>query len=141
MSRLKSDLEGVQSGFIPVVAGGSVSAVALVSGAAFVEGKAVTYEAQSANKEAVMGYGSAGDPLDGIIDKYESDGYMTVQNRGYRTAPGVSGSLPAAKDYVCVNGAGSVSKVAVQTAAGRGSAKAVSVDNTADVNTVMIFIG
>lgn len=141
MSRRKSDLEGVQEGFITVVAAGSVSAVALVSGAAFVEGKAVTVTGQTASKETIMGYGNAGDPLRAIIDRYEGDGYMTVQNKGFRTAPGVSGSLPAANDYVCINGAGAVSKVATQTAAGRGHAYAASVDNAADVNTVQVFIG
>lgn len=141
MSRRISDLEGVQAGFVTVVAAGSVSAVALVSGAAFLEGKAVTITGITANKETIMGYGNTGDPLRGIIDRYEADGYMTVQNKGYRTAPGVSGFLPAANDFVCVNGAGSVSKVAIQTAAGRGPAHAVSVDNTAGLNTVQVFIG
>ena len=141
MSRLISDLAGVQRGLITVVAAGSVSSVALVSGAVFVEGKAVTVTGQTTSKETIMGYGNTGDPLRAIIEKYEDDGYMTVQNKGFKTAPGISGSLPAANDFVCVNGAGAVSKVATQTAAGRGPAYAASVDNTAGENTVMVFIG
>lgn len=136
MSRLGLGFEGIGAKFVTVQAAGSVSAVALVSGAAFLEGKAVT---PTGNGQ--MGYGSAGDPLRGIIDKYESDNNMTVQYAGFRTAPGISGSLPTAKDFICVDGAGSVSKVAIQTAAGRGPAYAVSVDNTADENTVVVFIG
>ena len=140
MSRKMSDLEGLHATYATVVAGGSVSAVALVSGAAFVEGKAVAIQGQTANKETIVGYGTTGDALFGIIEKYENDGYMTVQDGGYRTAPGISGSLPVAKDLVCVNGAGSISKVAIQTSTGRAP-RAVSVDNTASVNTVMVFIG
>lgn len=136
MSRLEIDFEGIGAKFATVQAAGSVSAVALVSGAAYVEGKAVTVTGNGQ-----MGYGSAGDPLRGIIDKYEDDNNMTVQYSGFRTAPGISGSLPTANDYVCVDGAGDVSKVATQTASGRGPAYAVSVDDTADVNTVMVFIG
>jgi hypothetical protein len=119
-------------------AAGSISAIALVSGAAYVEVSAcaVTYTGNGQ-----MGLGDAGDPLDGIIDRYESDGYMGVQTEGYKTAPGISGYLPTAGDFVCVDGAGAVSKCAVQTAAGRGSAKASYVDNTASVNTVQVFIG
>jgi len=136
MSRGGLDYEGAGALNLTYQAAGSVSAVALVSGAAFVEGKAVT-----ATGNGQMGFGSAGDPLRGIIDKYEDDHNMTVQVKGYRTASGISASLPSANDFVCVDGAGAVSKVAVQTAAGRGPAYAVSVDNTASVNTVMVFIG
>jgi hypothetical protein len=136
MSRRVQDFEGVGAKYVTVQAAGSVSAVALVSGAAFVAGKAVTVTGNGQ-----MGFGSAGDPLKGIIEKYENDGYMTVQYAGLKTAPGISASLPAANDFVCVNGAGSVSKCAVQTAAGRGPAYAVSVDDTADVNEVVVFIG
>jgi len=140
MSRRYSDLEGVGAHYSTVVAGGSISCVALVSGAAYVEGKAVAIEGQNSNNEVVMGYGSAGDPLSGIIDKYEGDGYMSVQDAGYRTAPGISGYLPTAGDVVCVYGDGSVSKVA-SAPAGMRSPAATSVDNTADVNTVVVFIG
>ena len=136
MSRRVPDLEGIGARYATVQAAGSVSAVALVSGAAFVAGKAVT-----ATGDAQMGYGNAGDPLRGIIDKYEDDGYMTVQVGGYKTAPGVSGALPTVNNFVCVNGAGLVSVCATQTAAGRGPAYAASVDDTADVNTVVVFIG
>lgn len=136
MSRRVIDFEGIGAKYATVQAAGSVSAVALVSGAAFVEGKAVT-----GTGNGQMGYGSAGDPLRGIIDKYEDDNNMTVQYAGFRTAAGISGSLPAANEYVCVDGAGNVSECATQTAAGRGPAYAVSVDNTADVNTVVVFLG
>lgn len=115
-------------------ANGSVSAIALASGAAAVEKMAVT-----ATGDNEMGLGSAGDPLRGIIEKYEDDGFMTVQVKGYKEdVPGVSGALPTANDFICVDGNGAVSNVA---SGNSGPAYAVSVDDTADVNTVTIFIG
>ena len=120
-------------------AGPNVSAVAVVSGVAYVLASACVV-AISGNGQA--DFGSAGDPILGIIDQYENDHYMTVQDRGYREdVPGISGSLPSAKEFLCVDGAGHVSECATQTAAGRGPARAVSVDNSADVNTVTVFLG
>lgn len=134
MSRLGISLEGVHAKYATVQAAGSISSVALVSGAAYVEGKAVTIEG---NEQ--YGYGSAGDPLRGIIEKYEADGYMSVQVKGYKEGvPGVSGSLPSANDFLCVNGEGAVSKVASGNV---GPSHAVSVDDTAGINTVTVYIG
>lgn len=136
MSRGGVDFEGIGARYATVEAAGSISSIALVSGAAYVE---VSAAAVTFTGNHQMGLGSAGNPLDGIIQKYEDDGYMTVQVAGYKTAPGISGFLPSAGDFVCVDGSGHVSKVAIQTAAGRGQAKAVSVDNSASV--VQVFIG
>jgi hypothetical protein len=138
MSRRVPDFEGIGGArYVTVQAAGSVSAVALVSGVAFVEVSAV---AVTVTGNGQMGYGSAGDPLRGIIEKYEEDGYMTVQISGFRTnVPGISGSLPAANNFVCVHGDGSISKST--STSGNGPAYAVSVDNTASVNTVVVFIG
>lgn len=137
MSRGSLGFEGVGAKYVTVQAAGSVSSVALVSGAAYVEGKAVTFTGNGQ-----MGFGNAGDPLKGIIDKYETDGYMTVQYAGFKEdVPCISAKLPSANDYVCVDGEGAISKCVTQTAAGRGSACAVSVDGTASINTATIFIG
>ncbi len=134
MSRGGLSFEGIGAKYATVQAAGSISAVALVSGVAFVEGKAVT-----ATANGQMGFGSAGDPLKGIIDRYEADHYMTVQFAGYKEdVPCISGSVPGAGKFVCVNGAGSISQVA---SANVGPAYAVSVDTTADVNTAVVFIG
>jgi hypothetical protein len=120
-------------------AGPSISAVALVSGVAYVLASAC---AVTNSDDGQMDFGSAGDPLRGIVDQYEGDHYMTVQFAGYREdVPGVSGSLPSAKEFICVDGEGRVSECATQTAAGRGPAYAVVVDDTANVNTVTVFIG
>ena len=133
MSRGGLSFERIGAKTITVKAAGSVSAVALVSGAAYVEGKAVTCEG-----EELYGYGSAGDPLRGIIDKYEDDNYMTIQYAGFREdVPGVSAALPTPENPIAVNGAGAVSPVATHVS----PAYAVSVDDTADVNTVVVFIG
>jgi len=138
MSRRVQDFEGIGARYVTYQTHGSVSAVALVSGAAYVYASAC---AVTITGNGQMGYGDAGDPLDGIIDRYEDDGYMGVQVEGYKTAPGISGYLPTAGDYVCVDGSGAVSACAIQTAAGRGQARAESVDDTAEVNTVVVFIG
>jgi hypothetical protein len=112
------DFEGIGAVFAAFQADGSVSSVMLASGVAYVEGKAVTIVG---NGQA--GFGSAGNPLLGRIDKYEQDHYMTVQTGGYTSMPGVSGSLPTANNYLVVNGSG-----AVQASTGAvGPAKAVSV--------------
>lgn len=131
MSRGGIDFEGIGAEYVTVQAAGSVSSVALASGASAVIGKAVTITGNGQ-----MGYGSAGNPLKGIIQQYEDDGNMTVQYKGFATAPGISGALPTAGDFVCVDGSGAVSKVASGNA---GPAYAVSVDSTA--NTVVVFIG
>lgn len=133
MSRNEIDFEGLHATTAPYDAAGSVSSVVLVSGAAYVEGKAVAIEG-----DGKAGFGSAGAPLLGKIVKYEDDHRMTVQDGGYTRMPGVSGALPSPGDFLCVNGAGAVSVVASGNV---GPARAVSVDATADVNTVMVFIG
>jgi hypothetical protein len=133
MARGGLSFDGIGAKFVTVKAAGSVSAVALTSGAAYVEGKAVTVE-----DDGQYGFGSAGDALRGVIDKYESDHYMTVQYAGFREGvPGVSGALPKANEPLAVDGHGAVSEVASPVS----PAYAVEVDNTADVNTVTIFIG
>lgn len=134
MARGGLSFSGIGEKFVTVKAAGSVSAVALVSGAAYVEGKAVTCEG-----DQLYGFGSAGDPIRGIIDKYESDHYMTIQYAGFREGvPGVSGALPtAASAALAVNGAGAVSPVATPVS----PAYAVDVDNSANVNTVTVFLG
>ncbi len=134
MSRGGISFEGIGVQTATVKAADSVSAVALVSGAAYVEGKAVTCEFGGA-----YGFGNAGDPVRGIIDKYESDHYMTIQYAGFREGvPGVSGALPtAASAALAVNGAGAVSPVATPVS----PAYAVDVDNSANVNTVTVFLG
>lgn len=131
MSTRGIEFEGIGALYVTVQAAGSVSSVALISGAAAVEGKAVTVTGNGQ-----MGFGTAGDPLRGIIDKYEDDGYMTVQVKGFRTAPGISGALPDPNSFVCVNGSGAVSAVASGNA---GPAYAMSVDSTE--NTIVVFIG
>ena len=126
------EFEGIGALNATFKAHGSVSAIALASGAAAVENLAVTV---TGNQE--MGLGTAGDALRGVIDKYEDDNYMTVQVRGYRTVPGVSAALPTANEHLVVNGSGAVSEIASPLS----PAYAVSVDDTADVNMVTIFIG
>ena len=133
MSRGGISFEGIGAKYVTVKAAGSVSAVALASGVSAVENMAVTCEG-----DGLYGFGESGDALRGVIDKYEHDHHMTVQYAGFRTdVPGVSGALPAANEYLAVNGSGAVSEVA----AANSPAYAVEVDETANVNTVTVFIG
>jgi hypothetical protein len=133
MTKNGIEFAGIGAKYATVKAAGSVSAVALASGVAYVENKAVTCEGNE-----LYGYGNAGDPLRGVIEKYEDDGYMTIQYAGFREdVPGVSAALPAANEHLVVNGSGAVS----EAASPKSPAYAVSVDDNADVNTVTIFIG
>jgi hypothetical protein len=133
MARGGLSFEGIGAKYVTVEAAGSVSAVALASGAAYVENKAVTCESNGQ-----YGFGNAGDPIRGIVDKYEADHHMTIQFAGFREGvPGVSAALPTANEHLAVNGSGAVSEVATPVS----PAYAVSVDDTADVNTVIVFIG
>ncbi len=130
MARGGLDFEGIAAVYATFQADGSVSSVMLASGVTAVEGKAVTIAGNG-----IAGFGSAGDPLLGRIDKYEDDHYMTVQTGGYTELPGVSGSLPTAGDFLVVDGSG-----AVKASTGAvGPARAISVDSTN--NTVMVLIG
>ncbi len=112
----------------------ATKAIATASGASYVEGKAV---AITGNQE--VGFGSNGNPFFGIIDKYEDDGYVTVQFEGYKeNVPAVSGSVPTAGTRtLVVNGAGAVRSSG--SAPTRGTV--IEADTTANVNTVTVLIG
>jgi hypothetical protein len=129
MARGGLDWEGIGAVYATFQAAGSVSAAMLASGVAAVEGKAVTIEA-----DGKAGFGSAGDPLLGVINHYENDHYMTVQTGGYATVPGVSGALPDAGDFLVVDGLGGVKA----SAGAVGPARAVSKDS--GDNTVVVLI-
>lgn len=129
MARGGLDFVGIDFSAVTMKANTAMVSMATISGVAAVEGKAVTI---TANGE--VGFGVNGNKLFGRVDKYESDGYVTVQHRGYAELPGVSGSLPVAGDFLVVDGAG-----AVKASAGAvGPAKAVSVDST--TNKVIVLI-
>ncbi len=132
MSRGGLDFEGIGERFVTKQADTALKAIALASGVTYVEGKAV-----AVTGNGLVGFGAAGNPLYGRIDKYEDDDYLTVQYGGYAILPGVSGSLPVAgTDFVpVVDGAGAV----MASAGATGKSMIVSVDNTA--NTVVVLIG
>ncbi len=133
MARGGISFQGIGAKYVTVKAAGSISAVALASGLAYLDNKAVTCEG-----DGLYGFGNAGDPIRGIIDKYEADHHVTIQFAGFReNIPGVSGALPTANEHLAVDGSGAVSEVATPVS----PAYAVEVDGTADVNTVTVFIG
>ena len=133
MARGGISFQGIGAKYVTVKAAGSISAVALASGLAYLDNKAVTCEG-----DGLYGFGNAGDPIRGIIDKYEADHHVTIQFAGFReNIPGVSGALPTANEHLAIDGSGAVSEVATPVS----PAYAVEVDGTANVNTVTVFIG
>lgn len=111
-----------------VLAAGGPKAAA---GRAVAEGMAVTI---TGNMTA--GFGSAGDRLLGKVEHYHSDDVMTVQDMGYTSFTGVSGSLPIAGNVLVVNGAGAV----MPSTGATGRSFVVDV-GTAATGPVMVFIG
>lgn len=88
------------------------------------EGKAITV---TGNGE--VGYGSAGDPLLGILSRVEADNFGSVQDEGYITVEYASAAAaPEVGKPVVVNGAGLVSQ-ATAAIVGRSNT-IVSVDTT-----------
>ena len=142
MSRGGIDHEGIGTRGVTYEADDTLKAAVLaaggahtVAGRAVAEGKAVT----RVTGEYKAGFGSAGDPLLGIVDVYDGDGMMTVTVEGFRAAPGVSGSLPSVNDVLVVNGSGAV--MASTGATGQARADAVLSTATDGTGPVMVYIG
>lgn len=114
-----------------LAAGGSKTA----DGKAVAEKKAVT----RVTGDYKAGFGSAGDPLLGIVETYDGDDMMSVVVRGYELAAGVSGSLPNVGDILVVDGNGAVTASA--GAVGTARADAVFATATDGTGPVMVFIG
>lgn len=123
---------GINAHYTSFKLSSATKAIAVASGAAAVEGKAVTI---TGNQE--VGFGSNGNEFFGIIEKYEDDGYVTVQDQGYREdVPAVSGSVPTyGKRTLVVNGAGEVKSSGTVPTRGQ----VIDADTTA--NTITILIG
>lgn len=62
-------------------------------------------------EDGKIGLGQFGDPLEGTLFIWESDGYASVQDRGTVTVRGVPGNLPNLGDEVCCDGFGRVVSV------------------------------
>jgi hypothetical protein len=125
---------GIGSHYTTFKLSASTAAVVAVSGASAIEGKAITL---TGNEE--VGFGSDGNEFFGVLNKYEGDGYVGVQDAGYfEDLPAVSGSVPTfGTRTLVVDGAGAVkSSGSVPT---RGTV--ISSDDTANVNTVTVLIG
>lgn len=73
-------------------------------------GKAVTITG-----DGEVGYGESGDALFGVLQQVESDGYATVQVKGFAENVSMTDTTedkPAVGAAVCVDGSGSIVKVA-----------------------------
>lgn len=134
MSRGGISYKGIHepADFITQKANAALIAIETAGGVAVVEGMAVV----KTSVDDEVGFGNAGDPIYGRVDKYEEDDYLTVQVGGFCEFPGISGALPAVGSNVVVDGSGSVSQAATGIIAG---ARVVNVDDT-DA-TVVVFLG
>lgn len=77
-----------------------------------------------------VGFGKSGDAVFGVLQQVESDGFATVQVKGF--AEGVSmtttaANKPAVGASVCVDGSGNITKVGAD---GVGSGIVISVENS-----------
>jgi len=131
MARGGLDWEGIGYRGVTYEASDTLVSMVAVSGVAAVEEKAVTLVGNGK-----VGFGNAGDKLLGKLDKYESDGYVTVQDAGYASMPGVSGNLPTYNDFLVVDGNGAVTA----STGAVGPARAISV-GTAATGPVVVLIG
>ncbi len=94
--------EGLLQGRVTVEAGTAVKAYFVANGSDALKGKAVVITGNG-----IMDFGLEGQAIDGVIDVYEADGYMDVVLEGFAIATGLT-VLPAAGNYLVVNGAGLV---------------------------------
>lgn len=136
--RERFDFEGVHANASTWKADAALKAAVLAAGGAttaagraVAEGKAVAI-----NGNSTAGLGSAGDRLLGKVEHYHSDDTMTVQDVGYTSFTGVSGSLPTAGNVLVVNGSGAV----MASTGATGQSVAVDVGSAA-TGPVMVFIG
>ena len=105
MARGGLSFEGIGAQYATYEADDTLKTSITASGVSFVEGKAVVL---TDNKK--VGMGSNGGQLHGKALKYEGDGMLGVQFRGYAYFPQVSGSAPTPGTHrvAVVNGAGAV---------------------------------
>lgn len=80
-----------------------------------------------------VGYGSDGDPIFGVIRKVESDGYATVQVKGF--ACNITASEAAIGKFAAVDGSGGI-KSAADSVIGRGYI--TSVDDTTGMADIIL---
>lgn len=131
MARGGLDYEGIGALRAPFKADAGLKAAYAASGLVGVEGMAVAL-----TEKGTCGFGNAGDALLGKLEKYEPDGYATVQIKGFTEFAGVSGSLPNYGNILVVNGSGAVKASAGAT----GTAKAIDIGSEV-TGPVMVFIG
>lgn len=136
--RERFDFEGIHADASTWKADDTLKAAVLAAGgAATADGRAVAEGmAVTITGNMIAGFGSVGDRLLGKVEHYHSDDTMTVQDVGYTSFTGVSGSLPTAGDVLVVNASGAV------MASTGATGKSVAIDvGTGATGPVMVFIG
>ncbi len=118
-------------------------------GATFKAGAGIKALVSATNRNAVVGIavgisasqtvdlGTDGDTVFGFIDSYETDGYCTVQFRGFRTDVPVNATAPTVGKIAALDGAGKIKDSA--TTAKLRNPIVVDVDTTA--GTATVFLG
>ena len=118
-------------------------------GATFKAGAGIKDLVAAANRNAVVGLaveisaaqtvdlGTDGNTVFGFIEAYETDGYCTVQYRGFRTDVPVNATAPTVGKIAALDGAGKVKDSA--TTAKLRNPVVVEVDATA--GTATVFLG
>ena len=118
-------------------------------GATFKAGAGIKDLVAAANRNAVVGLaveisaaqtvdlGTDGNTVFGFIEAYETDGYCTVQYRGFRTDVPVNATAPTVGKIAALDGVGKVKDSA--TTAKLRNPVVVEVDATA--GTATVFLG
>lgn len=118
-------------------------------GATFKSGAGIKALVAATDRNAVVGLavaisaagtvdlGTDGDTVWGFIEAYETDGYCTVQFRGFRTDVPVNATAPTVGKIAALDGAGKIKDSA--TTAKLRNPVVVEVDATA--GTATVFLG
>jgi hypothetical protein len=138
------DFESIDAGYTTYSADGSISAAVVSVGGFIPYSSAAAYAVQgkvvTITGAGIVGFGNAGDPIIGKIQKIDWDYKCSVQDEGYANVPGISNCLPTPNQLVCCNGAGAVSAVVSANFAGKRTAVCISTDSTVNPPNVMILI-
>jgi hypothetical protein len=132
MPRGGISFEGIGYQGATFIAGAGIKALVAAGSRNDVVGLAVEISAAQ-----TVDLGTDGDTVFGFIDSYETDGYCTVQFRGFRTDVPINATAPTVGKIVALDGAGKVKDSA--TTAKLRNPVVIEVDATA--GTATVFLG
>lgn len=132
MARGGISFEGIGANQTSYGAGSAIKAIVEANDRDYVVNMAVAISGA-----ATADFGADGDALLGFVDVFENDGYIGVQDRGYRIEVPTVSSSPTVGQIAVVDGAGKVKGVANTNKL--RSPIFVEVDSTA--KTATVFLG